>query len=130
MEGDMLQPSENSPALVLLVSRTGKIPKSDKLVQKIVQSHIEVRKDLIELLQRYDGSTSAFQSVVVDVLTRQGFSQTQLAKICATSTGSISRWVRGAMPTRLARLAACERIRAVLALQIGELNQILPLLGE
>lgn len=96
------------------VSHAEPLALTNDLSFRMVEAEIEDRRRFLSLLESYDGERLTFTQIIIQTLTRQGLSQADLADICDSSSGSISRWTRGAAPTKLARKAAVSCICAAL----------------
>jgi len=99
------------------------LPAPDDIAQEVIKAQTTIRRHLIELLKRYDGGPSAFRYLVLDTLCRINVPQNKLAEVCLTTPGSVSRWTRGAMPVKTARIEICRRIEELLSSQIEELDR-------
>lgn len=98
----------------------------ESLAHDLVQDMFRTRHRFIELIHGYEGDRTTFSMIIADALNRQGLSLTELADSCDTVPTTISRWAKGAAPSRLARRAAVERLRDTLGRRVGELAEQLP----
>lgn len=99
---------------------------AEPLAQNLVCDMVRTRERFVDMLGRYSGDKATFALFVADALSRQGISLAELAEMCETSPTTISRWAKGAAPSRLARILAVERLKATLDRKAGEIRQQLP----
>lgn len=109
----------SNPAVIDTIS-------SEPLARDLVRDMLSTRHRFVRLLDEYDGDRNTFSMIVADALHRQGLNLSELAEVCDTVPTTISRWAKGAAPSRLARRAAVSRLRETLGQRTERLVGQLP----
>ena len=96
------------------------------LAVDLVRDNLETKRQFSSRLCAYDGDRATFSLIMVDALTRQGLTISELAAATDTAPTTVSRWAKGAAPSLLARKAAVERLKQAIDRRVADFERNFP----